>query len=157
MNIMVKVKVKCTLVPALRLCTGCTVHRGTRRGRGISVMPRPHFTPRKDPVPIVQEAGWAPGPVWKGEENLAPTGIWSPDRPACTQSLYWLRYPAHMQLDYPVWTAPNKWGTGNNCREHRERVENLTPTEIRSPDHPARSQLLYPLSYLPHKHKVTCY
>ena len=21
------------------------------------------FTPRKDPVPIVQEAGWAPGPV----------------------------------------------------------------------------------------------
>jgi len=27
-------------------------------------MPRPHFTPGKDPVPIVQEAGWAPGPVW---------------------------------------------------------------------------------------------
>jgi hypothetical protein len=23
-----KVKVKCTLVQALRLCTGCTVHRG---------------------------------------------------------------------------------------------------------------------------------
>jgi len=37
------------------------------------------FTPRKDPVPIVQEAGWAPGPVWTGEENLAPTGIRSPD------------------------------------------------------------------------------
>jgi len=30
---------------------------------------------RKDPVAIVQEAGWAPGPVWKGAENLAPTGI----------------------------------------------------------------------------------
>ena len=26
----------------------------------------------KDPVPIVQEAGWAPGPVWTGAENLAP-------------------------------------------------------------------------------------
>jgi hypothetical protein len=25
-----------------------------------------------DPVPIVQEAGWAPGPVWTGAENLAP-------------------------------------------------------------------------------------
>ena len=36
----------------------------------------------KDPVPIVQEAGWAPGPVWTGAENLAPTGIRSPDRPA---------------------------------------------------------------------------
>ena len=27
--------------------------------------------PWKDPVPIVQEAGWAPGPVWTGAENLA--------------------------------------------------------------------------------------
>jgi hypothetical protein len=33
--------------------------------------------PEKDPVPIVQEAGWASGP-----KNLAPTGIRSPDRPA---------------------------------------------------------------------------
>jgi hypothetical protein len=29
------------------------------------------FTPGKDPVPIVQEAGWAPGPVWTCAENLA--------------------------------------------------------------------------------------
>ena len=33
------------------------------------------FTSGKDPVPIVQEAGWAPGPVWIGAENLAPTGF----------------------------------------------------------------------------------
>jgi len=33
------------------------------------------FTPRKDPVTIVQEAGWAPGLVWIGVENLAPTEI----------------------------------------------------------------------------------
>jgi hypothetical protein len=26
--------------------------------------------PEKDPVPIVQEAGWAPGPVWTGAEYL---------------------------------------------------------------------------------------
>jgi hypothetical protein len=31
--------------------------------------------PRKDPVPIAQEAGWAPGSVWMGAENLAPNGI----------------------------------------------------------------------------------
>jgi len=37
--------------------------------------PRPLFTPGKDPVPIVQEAGWAPGPVWTGAENLVPTGF----------------------------------------------------------------------------------
>ena len=58
-------------------------------------MPRPLFTHGKDPVPIVQEAGWAPGPVWTGAENLAPTGIRSPDRPARSQSLYRLSYPAH--------------------------------------------------------------
>jgi hypothetical protein len=30
------------------------------------------FTPGKDPVPVAQEAGWVPEPVWKGAENLAP-------------------------------------------------------------------------------------
>ena len=43
-------------------------------GEGVSVMPWPLFTPGKDLVPLVQEAGWAPGPVWTGAENLAPTG-----------------------------------------------------------------------------------
>jgi hypothetical protein len=36
----------------------------TRRGRVVSSTPRPYFTPGKDPVPIVQEAGWTPGSVW---------------------------------------------------------------------------------------------
>ena len=47
----------------------------------VSVTPRPLFTPGKDPVPIVQEAEWAPEPVWTGAENLALTGIRSPDCP----------------------------------------------------------------------------
>jgi hypothetical protein len=51
------------------------------------------LTPGKDPVPILQEAGWAPGPVWIGAENLALSGIRSPDRPAHSESLYRLRYP----------------------------------------------------------------
>jgi hypothetical protein len=29
----------------------------------------------KYPVSIAKEAGWAPGPVWTGAENLASTGI----------------------------------------------------------------------------------
>jgi len=45
------------------------------------------FTPRKDPVPIVQESGWASGPVSIGAENLAPTGIRSPDLPSRSESL----------------------------------------------------------------------
>jgi len=37
--------------------------RDTRRGWVVSSTPRPYFTPGKDPVPILQEVGWAPGPV----------------------------------------------------------------------------------------------
>jgi hypothetical protein len=40
----------------------------------------------------VQEAGWAPRPVWTGAANLASTGIRSPDRPTRSESLYRLRY-----------------------------------------------------------------
>jgi hypothetical protein len=52
--------------------------------------PRPgRFIPEKrDPVPIVQGAGWAPLPVWTGVENLAPTGIRSSDRPSRSELLH---------------------------------------------------------------------
>jgi hypothetical protein len=102
-------KVKCTLLEAQRLCTGRTAYRGsrdialpfhdhgTRSGWGV-VNLRPLFAPVKDPVPIVQEVGWAPGPVLTGAENLAPTGIRSPDRPARSHSLYRLSYRAHVSL-----------------------------------------------------------
>ena len=38
----------------------------------------------------------APWPVWTGAENLVPTGIRTPDRPARSQWLYRLRYPAYL-------------------------------------------------------------
>jgi hypothetical protein len=66
---------------------------GTGKGWGVSATPRPLSIYGKEPVPIVQEAGWAPGPVWTGAENLVPTGIRFPDRPARSQSLYRLSYP----------------------------------------------------------------
>jgi hypothetical protein len=49
-------------------------------GDGWSTPRSGRFTPGKDPVPIVQEAGWTPGLVWAGAENLAPTGFRSTDR-----------------------------------------------------------------------------
>ena len=114
---------KCTLVQALRLCTDRTAHRGSRgialpfhdlgsrRGWGVSATPRLLFIPRKHPVPIVQEAGWAPRLVWTGVENLAPTGIRSPDHPAHSQLLYWLRYPAHLLVK-------------NKCKRYHENDVN---------------------------------
>jgi hypothetical protein len=60
----------------------------------VSSMPRPHFTPGKEPVPIVQKAGWAPGPVWTGGK-FRPHRDSIPDCPARSQSLYRMSYPAH--------------------------------------------------------------
>jgi len=72
-------------------------NRGTRRGWAVSSTPRPHFTPGKDPVPIVQEAGWAPEPAWTGGKSR-PHRDSIPDRPARSQSLYRQSYPAHRNM-----------------------------------------------------------
>ena len=63
----------------------------------VSSTPRPHITTGKDPVPIVQEAGWALGPVWTGEKSR-PHRDSIPDRPARSQSLYRMSYPAQTML-----------------------------------------------------------
>jgi len=44
----------------------------------------------RNPVPLIQEAGWPLRPVCADPENLAPTGIRSPARPASSESLYLL-------------------------------------------------------------------
>jgi len=71
--------------------------RGTRRGWVVSSTPRPHFIPGKDPVPIVQEAGWVPVTVWTGGKSR-PHRDSIPGRPARSQSLYRLSYPAHRNV-----------------------------------------------------------
>jgi hypothetical protein len=43
-------------------------------GGGWSPQSPSRFVPGKDPVPIVQEAGLAPGPSLTGAENLDPQG-----------------------------------------------------------------------------------
>jgi hypothetical protein len=59
----------------------------------VNATPQPLHAWERDPVPILQEAGWAPGPVWMVAEIHAPTRIPSPDRPAHRESLYRLHYP----------------------------------------------------------------
>jgi hypothetical protein len=49
-----------------------------RWGLVVKATPRPLYPCERAPVPIVNEAGWAPGPVWTDMENrksLAPTGV----------------------------------------------------------------------------------
>ena len=62
-------------------------NRGTKRGWVVNSTPRPHFTPGKDIVPILQEAGWSPGVVWTGGKSR-PQRDSIPDSPARSQSLY---------------------------------------------------------------------
>ena len=66
---------------------------GSRRSWVVSSTPRPHFTTGKDPVPILQETGWAPGPVWMGRK-FCPHWDSILDLPVHSQSLYQLSHPA---------------------------------------------------------------
>ena len=69
------------------------VNLGILDGDGWSTIRPGRLYPGKDPIPIVQEAGWASEPVWIGAANLAPIGIRSPDFRARSESLYRLSHP----------------------------------------------------------------
>ena len=119
--------------------------RGTRRGWVVSSTPRLYFTSWKDPVPIVQEAGWTPGLVWTSRKSR-PTGIRSPYRSARSQLLYQLSYPAHTQwccasyftTKYLGWLPPLPcihWSSaGLNSAVSSSSSDVLLYTEVWSPD-----------------------
>ena len=79
----------------------------------MNATPRPIYPRTRKPVPIVQEAGWARRSARTGVEDLDPSGIRSPNRPARSESLYRLRYPGprsyvtllhkHSLIPQPEW------------------------------------------------------
>ena len=95
--------------------------RGTRRVWVVSSTHRPHFTSGKDLVPILQEAGWVPGPVLMGgNSHLHRDSI--PDRPARSQSLYRLRYAARTASTGCLFCPPNIY-TYIKVKQSRYRPE----------------------------------
>ena len=80
-------KVKCTLVQALRLCTGRTarkdcrnialpfLHHGTRRGWGVRFTRRPLFTPGKDSYPLYRRLGGPQGRSGQVRKISSPPGF----------------------------------------------------------------------------------
>jgi hypothetical protein len=54
----------------------------------VIATPPAALPPGKKPGTHCIGAGWAPGPVWTGAENLASTEIRFADRPALIESLY---------------------------------------------------------------------
>ena len=103
-----KCEVKCTLLLALRLCTGRTAHRGirsrallflyhgTRRGEGSASRPGRSLPPRKTRYPLYRRLGGPQARSGQVRKISPPNGIRSPDRPARSQCLYRLSYPVHL-------------------------------------------------------------
>jgi hypothetical protein len=77
---LVKVKVKFTLEQAMKARSGSRgiailFNLSAGKGGVVNAMPRMLYPYEKDPIPIVQEAGWAPWTVRMGAENL--TAQWN--------------------------------------------------------------------------------
>ena len=95
---------------AQRVCRGIALlfhDRGTTREWVASSTSRPQFTPGKDRVPVLQEAGWAPGPVWTGAKNIVPTGIRSRTvQPVVSHYKDWATRSTKMTV---LWLIPTHW------------------------------------------------
>ena len=79
-------KVKVTLKQAVKAQRGEVelqlyyfFDHGPRWGWVDNATPRPLYPQERDPLPIIQEVEWAPRLVLTSAENLADTGIRSPD------------------------------------------------------------------------------
>ena len=63
------------------------------RVRAVNDTPRPLYPQKEDPVPIVQDNGWVPRPVWTGARN-SPTPEFEPRTyPTRSEPLYQLSFP----------------------------------------------------------------
>jgi hypothetical protein len=88
------VKVNFSLEQAMKAQRGSSgihysfLNLGARWGWVVNATLLPFYLREVEPVLIVQEAKWVSVPVWTCAENLAPTGIRSPDCPACSESPY---------------------------------------------------------------------
>jgi hypothetical protein len=116
---------------------------GTRRERGVSVTPRPLFTPGKTRYPLYRRLGEPQGRSGQLRKISPSTGIRSPDRPARSQSLYRLHYPGdHIRCHLIYWMVYIIY-VGKNAqlirREYLCRIPN---------DCTARVQMFYYAIYL---------
>jgi hypothetical protein len=125
-------------------------------------MPHPgRFIPGKNPVPIVQEAGWTPGPVWTGAKNLAYFTIPSPGSPAHNECLYWLSYPS--PWIQPTNTQINKshpFFSGGGGSLWQFTCTNLNILTVTNPDSTNKSTFLLlciALLIISYMFQINCY
>ena len=122
---------------------------GTRRRWVVSSTPWPHFTHGKDLVPIVQDTGWVPGPVWTGGKPRHNRDS-IPDRPARSQSLYRLSYRAPKLNQYRnklimytinTWQLPVLWRKALDQRVlQREELRSRSDGNFKLTNYVSRSK-----------------
>ena len=107
-----KVKLKVTLVQALRLCTGRTAYRGsrsialpfhdygTRLGEGSASRPGRSLAPGKTRYPLYRRLGGPQGRSGQVRKISPPPGF-DPRTSSRSLSLYRLRYLTHTMLSDP--------------------------------------------------------
>jgi hypothetical protein len=80
----------------------------------VNATTRPIYHRERDPLPVLQEAGWASGSVWTHvgkRKSFAYTGIRIPNGSASIESLYRIRYsnPTFPTDTVPNFTTTNNW------------------------------------------------
>jgi len=93
-------------------------------GEWSATRPRPHFIPGKDPVPILQENGCAPRPVWTGGKSR-PHRDTIPDRPARSRYTDWATRPTYKKITNSIYRAIQ-----NDCRGHTQYTPDATPCDF---------------------------
>jgi len=71
------------------------------RGEWSAARPGRTFPPGKEPVPILEEAGWAPGPVWTGGKSRSHWDL-IPDRPGRSSVAISTELPGPPMLSYSM-------------------------------------------------------
>ena len=82
-------------------------------GEGSASHPSRSLPLGKDPALILQEAGWATGPVWTGAENLAPQPGFDPRTVQAVVSCYtdYATWPTRkvVALIFPICPRASAW------------------------------------------------
>jgi len=127
-----KVKVYCTLVQVLRLCTGHTAHRGSRviallfldhgirRGEGSALRPGRSSAPGKTRYPLYRRMGGPQGQSGQVRRILPPPGF-DPQTVRPVALLTTLPGPlsATVHITYPAWPARHGAQTcSSNSKQH---------------------------------------
>jgi hypothetical protein len=91
----------------------------TRCGWVVSSISQPLHSRKGTPMSSVQEAGWAPGPVWtavKDRKSVPATGVWTPNHPTRSKSFF--LFPNFYYKLYILWTVHREthtWQRPTRC------------------------------------------